>query len=123
MKKVVLSIFIVLFFSSCDKITFDDYFIQNNCDTAISVNIVLWNETINHFTIIAHTDSLIYQTGGIGEHDPPGKTFNSFIITKNGSSFFKNCRDKNNWHYIDVDKTRRKWYLIINPEDFEEAKE
>jgi hypothetical protein len=123
MKKLILILILTIICFSCERTFSSDYVIQNNCDTSISINVILWNDKTNHVVITAYKDSLIHRDKGLGNPYPPEEIFKSIIIMQRDNYSIKNWINKEYWTYYDTYDSNHelvgKWYLTINPEDFE----
>ena len=122
MKNVFLAIIVCLLLISCDKSYYDSFIIKNNCDELITLNIIVPRETEKiSFTIQSQKDTLFRTMHWVAHPlDIIEITFMEIIVRKDSIFSQKNYIDRTKWTYVDSDATNRIWYLIINPEDFEQ---
>ena len=105
---------------SCDKEAFHDYYIKNNCEQNIIVDIA---DTHNIFSIIIepHTEKLVYHGDTInGVYEDEITYFIKNISIKNGNNKSNiDPLDYSIWHYEKISSLYANSYLTIEPKDFE----
>ena len=120
MKKILILFLISLSLVSCDKIIYNDYVVINNCNEAITVSIILFNDTSINLSIETNSDSLFYSDEALSQTDNIVESaFKQISISKQGQISHKNYINKQSWQYKDIDDIHRTWYLTVTPQDFE----
>jgi hypothetical protein len=121
-KGLILGLLLISMVTSCDKIGYNEFTVINNCAEEIVISIIEFNDSTKNFNVLANDEYLFLVTdGGIPAKNPnlTESAFKQITITKNGKVSQKIYVNKENWKYVDIDDTLRKWYLHVNPEDFE----
>ena len=122
-KYLVIFFIITLLFAACDKRMDYDYYIVNNCDENIKVDIeVGYNNEFKSFVILPHEKKLVHHDTGINAlQDRLVEHFFKKITIKKGNKISKvNYIDKDLWIFESTSKSHANSYLIVNPEDFED---
>jgi len=120
MKKILL-INILLLFCACDPRAIHEYYIQNNCEDVIVINILDYKDNSSSIDIAPNMERLIYTGETIGDVYEDGITyFIKDITVKKGDVISqKNLLDFHIWHFEKIGRYHAKSSLTINPEDFE----
>jgi len=128
MKKTLIVI-ILFIFVSCDPLFHDDFIIVNNCNDDINVSVVHEKGNEQTFTVKALSEYLFFEdewVGGASKVEKINYIFQEIVITKDSTISKINYVDYHLWNKEDVKSSKKfayytnvKYYLPINPEDFE----
>ena len=129
MKRNIILFITTLITVACDPLFHDDFIIKNNCDKTIDVHIVFYSNNDTVFQVEPFSEYLFYYDEWVGGHsdiEKVNRIFKKINVTKNGVVSKINYVDYNLWLQKNVESSRHnfyytnvKYYLTINPEDFE----
>jgi len=129
MKKNIILLITLFFFVSCDPLFHDDFIIVNNCDKDISVSIVFSNSETQNFVVEYQTEYLFHNeewVGGKSQIEKIDRLFKTITIKKGEIISNINYANHQLWKKENVESSRKnqyytnvRYYLIVNPEDFE----
>ena len=111
----------ILAFISCDKETIHDYYIQNNCEDTIIVDILDLNNKSFSIKITHGMEKLIYTGDAINHvYEDEITYFIKDIKIKKGHTLLnKDLLNYQIWHFEKKSQYNATSYLTIYPEDFE----
>ena len=121
MRKFIV-IGILFIFCACEKNMVDDFIIVNDCSEEILVTITNFSDKTENIKIAPKTDSLVLDVGGVmgpRNSDMIKSNFKRIDVTKNGISSKKDYLNKSHWTCDIVNNRYNRWYLTIEPKDFE----
>jgi len=121
---ILILISIILLFCSCDKKAIHEYYIKNNCESTIIVNVLDYQNKFSSTEITAGVEKLIYfgtTINDIGDGTINGSTI-TFIkdinIKKGDTILNKNLLDYHIWRFEKTSRLYARSYLTITLEDF-----
>jgi hypothetical protein len=130
MKKITTLIVLVsLTLVSCDPLFHDDFIIVNNCREEMQVSITYHDTKKQNFIVNPLSEFLFHSeewVGGVSKIESIDYLFTTIIVKKGEAISNKDYVSHTLWTKENVPSSRRnqyytnvKYYLIINPEDFE----
>jgi len=122
MRHIGVTMFFICIVSSCDKKAIHEYYIQNNCETDVIVNILDNNNKLFSTDIAPNMEKLVYLGETINDvYDDEITYFIKDIKIKKGDIMLNiNLLDYRIWHFEKRSRLEAKSFLTINPEDFED---
>jgi len=106
---------------SCDKKAVHEYFMKNNCEETIIVEILDYHNKFSSIEIIPSVEKLVYYGETINSvyEDEITYFIKDIKIKKGDVMLNKNLLDYTIWHYEQITQFKAKSYMVIYPEDFE----
>jgi hypothetical protein len=119
--RILSFILLVFMLSACDEEVSYDFFVKNNCNASIEVDIVDYKSTSIKRTIQAYEEMLVYTSGGLNKltEEKVESVFAAIVITKGNDTATRNYIDRNEWQMQAVSDTHANFYLTIDTTHFE----
>jgi hypothetical protein len=118
------TIFFLMIFTitSCDKKAIHEFYVQNNCEDTIIVNILDYKNNLFSTDIALGMESLVYSGKTLNDvyEDEITYFIKDINIKKGDKMLNKNLLDYHIWRFEKISRLEAKSYLTINPEDFED---
>jgi len=117
-----VTILIAFVFISCEKKAIHEYYIKNNCEEIIVVDILDLDNKFLSIEVAPDMEELIYTGKTINDvYKDEITSFIKELKIKKGNVIFKwDPLDYRIWQYDHISRLEAKSYLIVNPEDFED---
>ena len=119
MKQIYLCVFVSILLTSCDYNVTYDYYIMNNCNEEIIINIVDYKNIHSEINVGTNSEQCIYRGITFGTV-PIEYFFKQIVVNKNGVNSKVNYVDNNLWTIRRSTKYSL-WKVIRNTEFFEES--
>ena len=115
-----LSIIFIVF--SCDKKAIHEYFVKNDCEEIITVDILDYRNNFSSTEIAPSIEKVIYSGETINSvYEDEITYFMKDIKIKKGHKMLnKNLLDYTVWRFEEKSRLDAKSYFTVNPEDFED---
>ena len=127
--KLITVMLMILAFTSCDPLFHDDFIIINNCNEDINVSVTYQAGDKQNFIVSSLSEYTFHDnewSGGVSQVEKIDYIFQTIDITKDSIASKINYVNYRLWRKENVESSRQftyytkvKYYLTINPKDFE----